>query len=105
MLKKIFSYILSFLIAFATLHVDAHHKHYSDGYFLYNSEDEPSEQHYLSNHCEKCLVNKSKSTFKNYIESTFAFKAALFKPFNNRHIDYYLVAFSLFSRPPPKLIS
>ncbi len=105
MLKKILSCTLSIFIVSAALHLDIHHKHNFDGYFLLDSEYEHHEKHNLSSHCEKCLVKKNISTSKNLIESNFAFKAGLFKPFNNWHIDYCLVTFSLFSRPPPILIS
>lgn len=101
--KNFLSPVLSIFILLATFHVDIHNKYFFKGYSLFNIDyvDENGEHHYLSNHCEKCLVKNTKSVFNYFTGSTFSFKTVLFNSLDDLHIDYCLMTFSSFSRPPP----
>ena len=101
MLKIIFNTTLSFLFVYGSFHVEAHHEHLFDQHQFSIIEQQDDEQHSIENHCQKCLYKNNKSVVKNTFESTSASIPERFICFNKNQINYYLINFSLFSRPPP----
>ncbi len=101
-LKSFISLALTFLILSGVFHVDLHHEDYNEGYSICDINCENEKHHFISHHCEKCLVKNNKLLFQNFVQHSFDSQVILFKTLNKWCIDS-TIPFNLNCRPPPKI--
>ena len=103
MYNNLNSISLTILLLVGVLHVDHYDYSHSNGHSICNTGCSDNDHHSFNHECGKCLTNNNKLIEPQCKESTFS--PSLLSLNNlNENINYTLVYFSLYSRPPPNLI-
>ena len=103
MLKKFNSFLLSFLLITAMIHVDVDHHDHGDVYSICNINCDSSEHHFSIHECGICLIKKNKIIVQQPAKYSY----------NKNQIDLFCIFqehYNIFSnvtihsRAPPKIL-
>ena len=102
-LKSFISLGLSFLILSSVFHIDLHHQDHHEGYNICDINCGNEKHHFISHHCEKCLIKNNELLFQSFVEESLGSQVILFKTQKKWYIKS-TIPFNLNCRPPPKVV-
>ena len=103
MLKKFNSFLLSFLLITAMIHVDVDHHDHGDVYSICNINCDSSEHHFSIHECGICLIKKNKIIVQQPAKYSYnKNQIGLFCIFQEHYNIFSNVA--IYSRAPPKIL-
>ena len=102
-IKSLFSFILSFILLSAFLHIDHLDHDHHEGYSICDVSCNDERHHSSSHHCEKCLNKTNRLMIQASTDAYPSIHYLSIYSLNERSNNTFLT-FKLYSRPPPNLL-